>query len=260
MKKNWQTFALIAPCLLLLAACQPNRPKAANDEESALREAGYARAPVITGVNQSDPSTFVVTGLASGDGRVRVVYQGTHAVGVTADSKGRFRAELPATAQGGIYDLSMDDNGRPMHADGRLFIPQGHPEKAVLLRSGSPSQPLLNPNTVAAVIDIGGNGGAAISGRTAPNSDVKLMEGGDLRGQTRSDAQGNYSLTTRILPPTETPETWSFTLQAGTATVNENIPVVLPNAAVGDQVTPIGSGWRVDWVLPGGGMQTSFVF
>lgn len=250
---------MLASCLAL-AACQPSRPKTADDEESALREAGYARAPVITGVNQSDPSTFVVTGLATQNGRVRVVYQSSHSVGVTADSKGRFRADVPAAAPGGIYDLSMDDNGRSMHADGRLFVPQGHPEKAVLLRSGTPSQSLLNANTVVAVIDIGGNGGAAVTGRVAPNSDVKIFEGTDLRGQARSDAQGNYSITTRILPPTETPATWSFTVQTGNASLNENVVVSLPNSAARDQISAVDDGWRVDWVLPGGGMQSSFVF
>lgn len=258
MKKNWQTLAVVAACLLE-AACQPSRPKAANDEESALREAGYARAPVITGVSQSDPGTFVIAGLASQDGRVRVVYQGSRAVGVTADSKGRFRAEVPATAAGGIYDLSMDDSGRPMHADGRLFIPAGHPEKAVLLRSGSPSLPLVNASAVA-VVDIGGNGGAAVSGRIAQTMAVTLKVGDDVRGQAKSDAKGDYSVTTRIERPTPTPVMWDFTLDAGGVSVAKSLSVSLPDAAAGDKVTPVDGGWRVDWVLPGGGVQSSFVY
>lgn len=263
MKKKLQRTSLILAALILsgtgLSACHPRDTQAANDDESALHAAGYARAPVITGVSQGDSSTFVVTGLASQDGRVRIVYQGNRATGVTADSNGRFRAEVPATLVGGVYDLSMDDNGRPMHADGRLFIPPGHPEKAVMLRSGSPSVPVANAGTVIAVIDIGGNGGAAVSGRAAAGAVVKLLDGGDLRGQVKSDSMGDYSVTTRIEPPTATPVTWTFTLQAGTTSVDKAVSVSLP-AAAADQVSVVDGGWRVDWGLPGGGVQSTFVY
>ncbi len=250
------TVGLIA--VLSLGACDAGKPKADDDGEAALRKAGYTPAPQITGVQQNGPSGFVITGQADPDGRVRFLYGQQRAIGVTADSKGRFRAELPAGPMGGLYDLSIEDTGRLLHAEGRLFIPPMHPTKAVLMRTGSPSQSLFNEGEALAVMDYDGAGAAAFSGRVAPRTQVNIILNGEIRARVTSDDKGFYSATGQMNAPSANPAIVTVGLQAGAIQANHQVPVSLPADA--DRVTAQGEGWRVDWALPGGGIQTTLVF
>ncbi|MFT4075390.1 MAG: hypothetical protein QM647_07630 [Asticcacaulis sp.] len=243
--------------LALLAGCK-EKPKA-TDAVSAMEAAGYWRAPEITAVTQADSSLFVVLGQTIPNARVRFGYGGQRAVGVTSDSKGNFRAELPTGPDGGLYDLSTEDNGRSMHADGRLFIPGGAPEKAVLMRSGAPSLALFNDDQEVAVIDYDRAGALAIAGRVAPSTAVEIMLNGEIRARTISDDRGFYSATTQIDPPGDAETSNSLSVSAG----GKEKPLTFSDSrpkAEGDHITRFGESWRVDWSLPGGGMQTTLVF
>ena len=241
-----------------LGSCDAGKPKADDDGEAALRKAGYTPAPQITGVQQNGPNGFVITGQADPDGRVRFLYGQQRAIGVTADSKGRFRAELPAGQMGGLYDLSIEDTGRLLHAEGRLFVPPMHPTKAVLMRTGSPSQSLFNQSEALAVMDYDGAGAVAFSGRVAPRTQVNFILNGEIRARVTSDDKGFYSATGQMNAPGSAPAVIGLGLQAGAIQATHQVPVSLP--ATADQVTPQGDGWRVDWVVPGGGIQTTIVF
>lgn len=254
MKKKLQI--LLAGCCAL-AGCHPAPKPPAADPDTAMQAAGYARAPVIRGVTAGGGGTFVIAGDARPDGRVRVQYQGSRAIGVTADSDGHFKAAVPS---GGIYDVSMEDSGRLMHAEGRLFVPQDHPDKAVLLRAGASSLPLDNMAATVATFDYDNSGGAAVSGKVTPKTQVDLVMGGEIRGRAVSDDQGQYSLTTQIPPPGSGPAALAITIQAGKISANKTVPVSPSDPSGGDRTTAIDGGWRVDWLLPGGGMQSTLVY
>lgn len=247
------SFALLA----VVAGCG-EKPKA-TEATSALEAAGYWRAPEITGVDQAGSNMFVVTGQTIPNARVRFSYAGNRAVGVTSDSKGRFRAELPSGPDGGLFDLSTEDSGRSMHADGRLFIPVGAPDKAVLMRPGAPSLALFNDLTPVAVIDYDRAGALAIAGRVAPTTPVEVVLNGEIRARTTSDDRGFYTATTQIEPPTESETANTLSVVAGG---KENVRNFRDSRITGDsdRIARFEDGWRVDWVLPGGGMQTTLVF
>jgi hypothetical protein len=243
--------------LMLVTGCK-EKPKAV-DALSAMEAAGYWRAPEITSVTQADSSLFVVTGETIPNARVRFGYSGKRAVGVTSDSKGRFRAELPTGPDGALYDLSTEDDGRSMHADGRLFIPAGAPEKAVLMRAGAPSLSLFNEDTEVAVIDYDRAGAVAIAGRVAPSTQIEVILNGEIRARTRSDDRGFYAATTQIDPPQEKESANTLSISAGGKETARNF-IDSRVKTEGDRITRFADGWRVDWVLPGGGMQTTLVF
>jgi hypothetical protein len=268
--ENGYALAIMIPTLLkttgcvlalstiaCLAACQ-EKPKT-TEATSALEAAGYWRAPEITGVDQAGSNMFVVTGQTIANARVRFSYAGNRAVGVTSDSKGRFRAELPSGPNGGLFDLSTEDSGRSMHADGRLFIPAGAPGKAVLMRPGAPSLALFNDLTAVAVIDYDRAGALAIAGRVAPTTAIEVVLNGEIRARTTSDDRGFYTATTQIAPPNETEAANSLSIMAGG---KEAVRYFKDSRIAGedDRITRFEDGWRVDWVLPGGGMQTTLVF
>ena len=250
-------FVLLLSATACLGGCQ-EKPKAA-EATSAMEAAGYWRAPEITGVDQAGSNMFVVTGQTIANARVRFGYSGRRAVGVTSDSKGKFRAELPSGPEGGLYDLSTEDGGRSMHADGRLFIPADAPEKAVLMRPGAPSLALFNDIMPVAVIDYDRAGALAIAGRVAPTTTIEVVLNGEIRARTISDDRGFYTATTQIDPPGDTETANTLSVVAGGKESARNFADSRIKAD-SDSITRFADGWRVDWVLPGGGMQTTLVF
>lgn len=246
--------------LLMLSACQRPLIASSDNDDADLRKAGYVRAPQILDVEPSSGGAYIVEGVGEPNGRVRFDYDGDRAIGVTADAKGRFRAPVQIDAAGGLYDVSSEDNGRLLHAEGRLFIPAGHPEKAVLIRSGAPSVPLMDKTLPIAVVDYDAAGAIAISGHIATNNIVNVLIDGDIRAQVRPDADHAYSALSQIAPPSKTPATVALEVRVDGKSAARQISVTAPDATQGDQISVVPGGWRVDAVLPGGGMQTTLVF
>ncbi len=259
-------LALAALLACGLTACQPPAPKPVAPEDAAaaaLEARGYTHAPAITSVAASNPGFIVIGGDAPADSRVRFAFAdslkgGAQAVGVTADGQGHFHAEVPVTAAGGLYDVTVDDGGRPRQAEGRLFVPPGRPDKAVLMRPGAPSR-LLQPGALGVMVaDYDAAGAFAVSGRVAPDADVTVMVNDEIRAQVHSDAKGDFDAETQVPPPGPEPQAVTVVVQAAKASFRRDLQVVNPSA--GDYVTPITAGWRADWKLPGGGGQSTVVF
>ncbi len=248
-------FAFFA--LLALASCSP-KPQAAQDADAYLRSLGYSRGPQIAAVSGAG-AEVTVSGQAFPDGRVRFLYGGQRAVGVTADSKGRFTAALPLTPQGGLYDVSMDDGGRLVEAEGRLFVPQGAPQKAVVLRAGSPSSPVYGDASPISVMDFDPTGALVVTGKVAPKTVVTLSVDGQGMTTATSDGKGLYYMQVHVAPPAEG-AVMSLSVEAAGVTTQHTLPFPPADARASDRITAVPDGWRVDWVVPGGGVQTTVVF
>ncbi len=268
--------AMLATATCLLAACQPSHPAPkdpAAEEAAALEAKGYTHAPAITAVTGGAPGFVVVGGDAPADSRVRFAFAdplkgGGQAVGVTADAQGHFHAEVPTTARGGLYDIIVDDGGRPRQAEGRLFVPPDHPERAALLRPGAASR-LLRPQAPGvaqgvvqgvATSDYDAAGAFAVSGRVAPDAEVTVIVNNEIRALVRSDHQGNFNAATQVPPPGPVAQTDTVIVQAGKDSFRRDVQVVGADAATGDRMTVTPDGWRIEWHLPGGGEQSTVVF
>jgi hypothetical protein len=253
---------------IMLCACQPphKAPRSAQAEADAAMEAkGFTHAPAISAVAAGAERGFVgISGTAPADSRVRLVFsdplKGGQAVGVTADAQGQFHAEVPITANGGLYDLSVDDGGRVRSAESRLFVPPGAPDKAMLLRPGLVSR-LLQPGAMGVMaVDYDAAGAFAVSGRVAPDTAVDVIVNGEIRAQVRSDAQGMFEAATQVPKPETAPQPVSIIVQAGKASYTRDVQVVAVAAGGGDKVTEEPTDWRIDWHLPGQGNQSTIVF
>lgn len=220
---------------------------------------GYSPAPIVTDVTQSAPGMLTVNGKALPEGRVRFILGPQRAIGVTADSKGRFSADLPANPRGSVFDLLMEDRGRLMHAEGRLFVPPGQPGKSVIMRPGAPSLSIAAQALGISMIDYDAAGALAITGRVAPKAKFKIVVGGEEWPQPAADDKGMFTALIQIPPPGKEPESLDVSVVTTSASWHRDLTVTLPSSAT-DQTTPIPEGWRVDWQVPGGGMQTTLVF
>jgi len=208
---------------------------------------------------------IVVGGNAPADSRVRFSFSdplkgGAQAVGVTADGQGHFSAEVPITSSGGLYDITVDDGGRPRQAEGRLFVPPGRPDHAVLLRPGAPTRLLWPRAPGIAVADYDGAGAFAVSGRVAPDTDVTVIVNDEIRDLGRSDHNGDFDAATQIPKPGPTPQTVTVVVQAAGAVFRRDVQVVSAPPGAGDRLSAALGGWRADWQLPGGGIQSTVVF
>ncbi len=256
----FMVLAVPSVTVLSLDACQRRAPAPHRDAAAELMAQGYSLAPVITEVSQSAPDRIVVSGIAQPDGRVRFQYAQSGAIVATADTRGRFVAELPAGPHGSVFDLSMENAGLLIHAEGRLFVPPSAPGKAVVLRPGAPSLPLVSQSGGLAIIDYDAAGALSVTGRVAPRSVVNVIVDGEIRAQPTSDANGMFTAVTQIPPPAEVPATVNISAEAAGASWKRTIDVSAAPAGAIDAVTVIPEGWRVDWHLPGGGNQTTLVF
>lgn len=256
--------------IALLGGCQPPHPASrdpAAQEAAALEAQGYTHAPVISAVEAGERDFDVVSGQAPADSRVRFAFanplkSASQAVGVTTDGQGRFHAEVPVTGNGGLYDITVDDGGRPRPAEGRLFIPPGRPDKAVLLRPGTTSR-LVQPQAMGVMVaDYDAAGAFALSGRVAPNADVTVIVNNEIRAEVRSDALGVFDAATQVPPPSATALPVSVIVQAVKQSFKRDLQVVAAQstAKAGDQISMTAEGWRIDWQLPGGGKQSTVVF
>ena len=269
MKKTSLIYARHLTVILVAAlsvatvtAC--SRPEAAphHDRTAELMDKGYSPAPVVLGVRQTAPDKIVLDGQALPGGRVRILcgLDGQQrAIGLTADDKGHFSAELPTGPHGSVFDLSMESAGSLMHAEGRLYVPPGQPGKAVFMRPGAPSLPLVSQGGGLAIIDYDSAGAFAVVGRVAPRAPVNLTVDGELRARTTSDANGMFSAVTQIPPPGGSSVTVKVEAEAAGATWHRDVPVSAATTQI-DTAVPSGDGWRVDWRLPGGGAQTTLIF
>lgn len=251
-------YVLSAVALAVAAAgCSP-KPEASQDPDAYMRSKGYARAPQILSVTGSG-GVATVSGQAVPEGRVRFLYGGQRAIGVTADSKGRFKADLPLSGQGGLFDVAVEDTGRLVQAEGRLFIPPEAPQKAVLMRSGSSSLPVAPQGQGIAFVDYDAAGAMMITGVAKPGAAISaVVDGESWPKQAQAATDGSFTAVTQIPPPGDTVAAVNVTVQAGGQSFQRAVPVSHPTA--GDSVTPVDGGWRVDWAVPGGGMQTTIVF
>lgn len=245
--------------LVVMTGCQPGPEEARKSYAEALKAEGYAAAPVITDVVQSGPGTLIIKGQAQPDGRVRFQYGRQRAIGLTADASGRFSAELPTGPEGSLYDLSTEDGGRLIYAEGRLFVPPGQAAKAVLLRPGTSSLPVKAQGLGIAVVDYDAAGALGVTGRAARKAALDIVVDGEIRAQPTARNDGLFTAMTQIAPPGEAPLRVNLAVEAGGASWRRDITVTRP-LTNGDRVTPMPEGWRVDWTLPGGGMQTTLVF
>jgi len=262
--------ALIAVSVLActLVACQPRRPAAkdpAAADAAALEANGYTHAPVISGVTMGEAGFVVISGTAPADSRMRFAFNdplkgGPQAVGVTTDGQGQFRAEVPITTNGGLYDVTADDGGRLRQMEGRLFVPPGRPDKATFLRPGSASRLLRSQALGVMLADYDSAGAFAVSGRVTPDSDVIVIVNNEVRAEVHSDSQGAFDAETQVPPPGAAPEAINVIVQTTKASFKRDLQIAaLPTPFV-ERMTAAPDSWWVDWQLPGGGGQSTVVF
>jgi hypothetical protein len=175
------------------------------------------------------------------------------------DAAGRWAVAMPSAQEPRIFGLSATVGGRQAQAEGYLLItPSG---QAALLRAGAGAlriDPPARPGLRA--IDFDRGGGLEVSVSVPPGATVIVQLDGRQVAESRADASGRYVASlgtpTPIRPGRHQLQVFGdgFSDQV-TLQVSPAAP--LAEGPLRSQLT--SAGLRVDWMTPGGGVQSTLL-
>jgi len=247
------TLVLAVSGLIALGGCGRRRA-AAPDAPQAANVADFLTPPAVSSV-RTGPAGQRVSGTAAAGAPVRLASPAGQAVFARADAQGRWSLVLPPAPEARIFGLSETVGGRQAQGQGYLLVaPQG---RAALLRAGAGALRLdPRPSPALGAVDFDHEGGAVISGFAPPDSLVFLRLDGRQIAEARVDAAGRYSMAlaqpiARGVHGLEVSGD-SFT-NAGQVEVTPAQPL-----AAGPLRSQLSrGGLRIDWLTPGGGVQST---
>jgi hypothetical protein len=248
---------VLAAAALGLGGCGPQARVAAPTGEAA-QETGNLTPPQLDTVLVG-PDGINLGGAAPAGGKVRLATPAGQASFATVDADGRWTLVLPPAAEPRIFGLSVSARGRQVQAEGYVLVtPQG---QAALLRGGasalrvdSPARPGLR------AIDFDRGGGVEVSVQASPKATVILRFDGHEAAEGRADATGRYVASLGAQTPIRP---GAHQIQVSGDGFSDQVTVQLSPAAplaqgpARSQLTP--AGLRVDWMTPGGGVQSTLI-
>jgi hypothetical protein len=249
--------------LAVLVGCTPmNRvrpPSGSEKGPSGAGEAAYSQPPAVTGAQVAWGGRLKLDGAADPGARVRLATPSGQALFANADGAGRWRLSIPEASGVRLFGLSMAKEHQVVQSESYLAIVPN--VLAVQLRSGAGAVVLGSgaPRLAVTALDVDRKGGAVLSGRAPPGAMVDLLVDGAPRGRALADATGRYALD---LDEPLGPGDHQLQAASGAARVRVDAPLSAPpQITVGPFAADRAAGtWRIVWVTPAGGMQTTLVF
>jgi hypothetical protein len=234
--------------------------------QSAGAEAGYLPPPRLVSVSRS-PTALMLMGSAAPDAEVELTAPEGDALGAAASRTGAWRLTLPAVVRPRMFAMAarLNDPGskaRQVHSEGALILLPRSGPPALLVRAGAGAEvfatPTVRPTLDALDYDPGGF--AAAAGRARPGAVVRLMMDGVLAGAGQADAGGRYSILAANGRLPFGPHTALVQAKDGQDERRFTIEPPGPTLTTNYKVDPTPEGWRLEWAIPGGGIQTTLVF
>ena len=251
---------LVPTAALLLSGCGEGAAPAivpAKAPPAVPVEAAYLPPPSVT-ATRVEGSKFVLTGTAPAEARVRLATPEGVASFATANSKGVWTLELPATAEPRIFGLSATAGARQLQAEGYVLItPTG---EAVMLRAGTGAVRIGRAGKNGLdVVDFDREGGAVVSGRAPVGAALSIHIDGRQLAEGRADASGRYAVALTQQPLAGGTHQIDVFGDATENTANIDTTPAPPLASGPFRATSVPAGLRIDWMTPGGGAQSTII-
>lgn len=252
---------IVAACVAvgLLAACGPTTPVAAPDKDDKpdSAEAGYVGPPSLEAAHR-EGAAVVLSGQGAPNSSLRLGSPTGEVVMGKVDPDGKWRLTVHNEAGVRLFGLSTIHEGRTVQAEGYVMVADGG--EVALLRAGAGARRLAadSPSPKILSIDVDREGGAVVSGVASPEAGLNVRVDRITRGGARADDSGRFSISLTGL------------LSAGVHDIQvageggENAVTIAITPAAPLTYGPVRAdrtpmGWRVDWMTPGGGVQTTLL-
>ena len=243
----------------LLVACGPqhevNQPVAARGRPEA--ETAYREPPQVTGVARQPGGGLVLRGVSPPSSRVRLASPTGVFLPATSEPDGAWRSRLPASGSVRLFGLAAIENGRTMQAEGYLAAtPEG---LVAQLRAGAGARVLAGPGPLRILsLDFDRKGGAVVSGVGRPGATISVLSDGAFRGRGNVDADGHFTLALEE-PLAEGAHRLEVVDGADRIGTDANVIAAEPLIKEPFRANRVSEGWRIDWLTPGGGTQTTLL-
>ncbi|MDO8297874.1 MAG: hypothetical protein Q7T19_15725 [Caulobacter sp.] len=245
------------PLLLVVACGDGGRPVWKTEPSKPLAVAGYLTPPRVLAVRAAQGGT-ALAGLAAPGARVRLGEPDGQLRYATADGSGLWTIVVPPSAGPRLFGLAMVVDGRTVQAEGYLALtPDG---RAAQLRAGGGTLVLAPPSRRPRILalDFDRDGAAMISGVGTVGAEIGLRLDRAAAGGSAIDRQGRFSFALSR-PMSSASHELEISGEGGedvlVVATGRPDPLDRPFRA-----SRLAGAWRIDWMTPGGGAQTTLLF
>jgi hypothetical protein len=223
--------------------------------------AGYLAPPTATQAVRDAAGGTTLAGQAPVDAEVRLRDPSAQAFSATAGADGAWSIALPPAASPRMFAVEAELSGRIVHGEGAFLVlpPPGAP--ALLTRAGYGALPIAAEARAPSIlaIDYDGGGGGSASGVAAPGASVRLLLDGQTVGGGQADGAGRFAVLDLNARKPFAPGPHRVRVETAAGAAEAAVRVSPPDLPPGRvfEAERDGPGWRVDWRIPGGGVQTT---
>ena len=227
-------------------------------------ESGYLRPPLPQSAQRAPGGGVVLSGRSGPQVRVRLSSPPPNSVayGATARDDGVWSIATPDSPDVALFGIAEELVGRDVQSEGYVAVlPRPGPAGA-LLRAGGGAAVLVNTITAGvriAAVDYDGSGAAVVSGLARPGGVARLVIDGAAAGEARVGERGRFSISLASgLKPGDHEARVDCADQSVTVKFALDHPRTISGLPYHGERT--SAGWRIDWLTPGGGEQTTLIF
>lgn len=259
MSVRLSVMAGLLPLMALSACGDGGRPvwKGESAKAGASAAAGYLAPPGVQAIRRARAGP-VLTGTAAPGARIRLGTPTGELRYASTDETGHWTIVIPPSGDLRLFGVSMTVGPRTVQAEGYLAVtPDG---RAAQLRAGSGSL-VLSPASrrpLILALDFDRDGAAMISGVGTVGAEIGLRVDRAAAGGSTIDRQGRYSFALSR-PMTSAGHELEISGEGGeqvvVASAGRPAPLAQPFRAERAQ-----GAWRIDWMTPGGGVQSTILF
>ncbi|WP_304168599.1 hypothetical protein [Phenylobacterium aquaticum] len=248
--------AVLSGACALLAACGARPTPSAVPASESQVGAGYLTPPAVSDIVLAG-GQMLMSGTAAPLARVRLATPTGETSLATADAAGLWRLSAPAQPSTALYGLSQTAGDRTVQAEGYVMVtPSG---AGFLLRAGAGAVRLGRPPQQGiTAVDFDREGATVISGRAPAGASLSAWVDGRRAAEARADATGAFSLSLNapLRPGGHDVKVFGDSVDSRIAF---SAAQAQPLVSGPFRVEPTPGGVRVDWITPGGGVQSTVV-
>ncbi len=221
----------------------------------------YHAAPRVNGVAKAADGAVMLSGRALPSSQLKMVsLRGLDTGPIRADGSGAWTAQLGPVSEPALYSLTEDASGQMVEAEGFVAVLPGAPTVA-LLRAGFGAEVVQDSRSAPLkilAVDYDMAGATVVSGRAPASSPVRVLVDDQPPAEGAAGPDGRFSLTLPKPLPSGRHRLQVLTPR-GQARAEVVVTPPAPPRNAPYQAQAESFGWRIDWITPGGGAQTTLL-